>query len=109
VETARKHGIDLTGHRARMFSRQDFSRYDRIYVMDRNNYRDVISLARDEEEEGKIDFLLNLSEPGSNREVPDPWYGGIEGFENVYRMIDQACDVLAAELNGNVKSDKQSP
>lgn len=106
VETARKHGINLSGHRARMFSRMDFNRYDRIYVMDRINYRDVMSLARDEADEGKVDYLLNLIDPGSDREVPDPWYGGIEGFEKVYRMIDQACEVLAGQLNGSDKKEK---
>ncbi len=103
VEVARRHGIDLTRHTASMFSERDFDRFDRIYVMDRHNYRDVMSLARDSQDEKKVDYLLNLSEPGSDREVPDPWYGGMEGFENVFRMIDRACDQLAGEVQAGKK------
>jgi protein-tyrosine phosphatase len=46
----------------------------------------------------KVDFLMNLVNPGANTPVPDPYYGGNEGFENVYRMIDQATDVLIEKI-----------
>jgi protein-tyrosine phosphatase len=95
---AMQHGISLNGHVARKFTARDFDRYDRIYVMDRYNYRDVISLVRDESDHRKVDFILNLSHPGENREVPDPYYGGKDGFEKVYNMLDEACGVLADEI-----------
>ena len=98
LEVAATHGIDLTDHVARMFTARDFDHYDRIYVMDRTNYNDVMGLARDSEDEKKVDFILNLVTPGENRPVPDPWYGGKEGFEKVFRMLDQACDQLVQEI-----------
>ena len=98
VAVAAAHGIDLTDHVARMFSTRDFDYFDRIYVMDRRNYSDVKRLARSREDENKVDFILNLVTPGENRPVPDPWYGGADGFEKVYRMLDQACDILVKEI-----------
>ena len=101
VEVARAHSIDLKGHTARMFTVRDFDNYDRIYVMDRTNYNDVMGLARDSKDEQKVDFILNLVRPAENRPVPDPWYGGREGFEKVFRMLDEACDALVKEVSIN--------
>jgi protein-tyrosine phosphatase len=98
VAVAAAHGIDLSDHRARMFTARDFDQFDRIYVMDRSNYNDVMGVARDTADEQKVDFILNLSAPGENRPVPDPWYGGKENFEKVYRMLDEACDILVKEI-----------
>lgn len=100
-EIARKNGISLGDHVARKFTTRDFDTFDRIYVMDRYNHRDVMSLTRNASDENKVDFILNLTHPGENREVPDPYYGGRDGFEKVYHMLDAACDVLADQmLNG---------
>jgi protein-tyrosine phosphatase len=99
VAVAKAHGIDLNGHTARMFTVRDFDHYDRIYVMDRTNYNDVMGVARDSSDEQKVDYIMNLVHPGENRAVPDPWYGRKEGFENVFRMLDEACDILIKELH----------
>jgi protein-tyrosine phosphatase len=101
LAVAAAHGIDLTGHVARMFTVRDFDHYDRIYVMDRTNYNDVMGTARDSEDEGKVDYMMNLLTPGENRPVPDPWFGGKEGFEKVFRMLDEACDALVKEVSIN--------
>jgi protein-tyrosine phosphatase len=109
VAVAAAHGIDLSDHVARMFTTRDFDRFDLIYVMDRTNYNDVMGVARDSEDERKVDFILNLVTPGEDRPVPDPWYGGKDGFEKVYQMLDQACDQLIREISPglrHVKSDK---
>lgn len=98
VNVASIHGIDLSSHIARMFSVRDFDLFDLIYVMDRNNYEDVISLARDQQDKQKVDFILNLVTPRENRQVADPWYGGKDHFEKTYRMLDQACDQIAQEI-----------
>jgi protein-tyrosine phosphatase len=98
VAVAAAHGIDLSDHIARMFTARDFDRFDRIYVMDRNNYEDVLRLARDQQDEEKVDFILNLVTPGENQQVPDPWYYGKDHFEKTYRMLDQACDQLARKI-----------
>lgn len=98
IAVAVAHGIDLSAHIARMFTVRDFDRFDRIYVMDRNNYNDVINLARDTQDEQKVDYILNVVYPGENRQVPDPWYGGKENFEKTYKILDEACEQLASDI-----------
>lgn len=98
VAVAAAHGLDLNGHAARLFTARDFDRFDRIYVMDRTNYNDVLGMARDSEDEQKVDFIMNLVTPGENRPVPDPWYGGRDNFEKVYQMLDKACLQLVKEI-----------
>ena len=98
IEVMSEHGIDISKQRMRLFKESDFDLFDRIYVMDRYNYQDVISLARDEKDIVKVDYILNVLEPGSDRMVPDPYYGGIPGFERVYEMLDKATDALALEI-----------
>ena len=108
LETAARHGIDISDHRARQFRVSDFDRYDRIYVMDSDNHEDVIGIARMEEDKMKVDHIMNLSHPGRNLPVPDPYYGGAEGFENVYHMLDQACELLIDDLQKREQEKKDS-
>ena len=108
-EIARKYGISLDSHVARKFTTRDFDHFDRIFVMDRYNHQDVMRLARHEADRAKVDYILNLSFPGENREVPDPYYGGRDGFERVYRMLDSACDILLEEVKPHRKTDKNRP
>ncbi len=91
IETALKYGIDISGQRCRKFSIHDFSNFDLIYAMDRQNYMDIISLARSEEEAGKVKLLMEGVQEGI-LEIPDPYYGGEDGFEKVYQLIDLACN-----------------
>jgi len=98
VATARKFGVDISGLVARQFSADDFLRFDKIYVMDKANYRDVLSLAKEESHRAKVDFFLNVTSPGSNADVPDPWYGGADGFVSVYKMLDEAAEALVAKI-----------
>ena len=60
--------------------------------MDTENYNNILNLAKYETEEQKVKLILNEIEPDSNSSVPDPYYGGEEGFENVYQMLDLACE-----------------
>lgn len=98
VEITRKYGIDISGTRSRLFNVSDFDHYDKIFVMDKRNYMDVMYEARNEDDKEKVDFLLNQINPESKNEVPDPYYGGNEGFENVFRLINQACDKIIIDL-----------
>ena len=98
VQIATKHGIDITDHRARLFTVEDFDRFDRIYVMDLGNYSDVIQLARTEADRNKVVLILDTIYPGQYREVPDPYYRGKEGFEKVYHLLDLACGKIADQL-----------
>ncbi len=97
IEVARRFGVDITDQRARQFKPTDFEHFERIFVMDNQNLRDVLRLAQKEEHRQKTQLLLDLLYPGQGREVPDPYYGGPEGFEKVFRLIEAACDYLIAE------------
>ncbi|HET9055708.1 MAG TPA: low molecular weight protein-tyrosine-phosphatase [Chitinophagaceae bacterium] len=91
-KVARLNGIDISKQRARQFVKEDFDRFDFIYVMDSSNYNDVKRMSGKYWNENKIDLLLNEIHPGQNRAVPDPWYGTEEGYHEVFKMIDEACD-----------------
>ena len=98
IEIANKYGIDLTSQRARQFSVNDFDEFDKIYAMDSSNYANIISLARDENDRNKVDVILNESNPKSFQSVPDPYYGGENGFQDVYEMLEEACDIITQKL-----------
>ncbi len=98
IAIADKKGLDIRHQKGRQFKAQDFIDFDHIYVMDGSNYNDVLSLAKSDEEKSKVKLLLNELFPGENVDVPDPYFGLQNGFESVYDMIDQACDVIADKL-----------
>ena len=98
IEVAQKYGIDITDQRSRPFETYDFSKFNYIYVMDQQNYKDVISQAQSDEDRNKVSLILNSIEPKSNAEVPDPYYGGKNGFEHVYQLLDNACENIANQL-----------
>lgn len=97
-ENALNHNLDISDITSRPFKPEDFERFDRIYVMDQSNMENVLLLARKREHETKVDLLLNCLEPGCNKSVPDPYFGGPEGFEKVFTMLDKATENLANEL-----------
>ncbi|KAA5824752.1 low molecular weight phosphotyrosine protein phosphatase [Algibacter amylolyticus] len=98
IAVARKYGLDISNLKGRQFNVTDFDTFDLIYVMDQSNYNNVIKLARHNEDIAKVKLILNEVHEGKNYEVPDPYYGGDHGFENVYQMLDEACDVIASSL-----------
>jgi protein-tyrosine phosphatase len=95
IDIAKKHDIDLTSQRARQFSIKDFDDFDKIYVMDNDNYSKIISLARSQEDMDKVDLILNEIYPEEYKSVPDPYYGGDEGFQNIYNLLETSCEVIA--------------
>ena len=98
IDTAYKNGLDISNQKARQFSANDFEEFDYIFVMDNDNYRDVIKLAKTEEQRNKVDLILNQLFPKENVDVPDPYYGLQNGFDMVYNMLDETCDILAKKL-----------
>lgn len=98
VDIARKNNIDISHQKCRKFLVSDFDDFDRIYVMDNSNYQHVVNLARNLQDKKKVDLILNLIYPGEDMDVPDPYYGGAQGFRDVFNMLDRACDVLVNEL-----------
>lgn len=100
IAVAHKYGLDISSQRCRQFTINDFDEFDRIYVMDKSNYRNVIAKARNVVDSAKVKLLMSESETNIT-EVPDPYYDSENGFENVYHMIDQACDLIANKLKNN--------
>ena len=98
IEIAKKYNIDLTPQRARQFSRSDFDEFDIIYAMDTNNYAHLISLAETKEKRNKVRMILNEINPLACESVPDPYYGGENGFQNVYDMLDKACGKIVQNI-----------
>jgi len=96
--TAMELGTPIESLRARQFLQGDYDEFDLIYAMDKSNYNNILSLARDASDKEKVKLILNESNPGMNLEVPDPWYGGKQGFYDVYRMLDEATDVILNNL-----------
>ena len=95
IEVASQYEINITNQRARKFTIKDFDIFDFIYVMDETNYQNILILARDQNDTRKVQMILNETTPGQNLSVPDPYYGGNQGFENVYAMLDEACEIIA--------------
>lgn len=96
--TGKKNGVPIDNLRGRQFSVSDYDEFDRIYVMDENNFKNVVKLARDERDLRKVNLLLSLTHPGESLSVPDPYYGGDEGFQHVFELLDEATDVLIKNL-----------
>lgn len=99
IAVAKINGVDITDQRARKFLVEDFDAFDIIYVMDNANYRDVIEMARNEDDIVKVKMILNEVFPNENLDVPDPYLGGGFGFKNVYKMLDEACEIIAKKIN----------
>lgn len=99
IEVAGKYGIDITNQRARKFTVKDFDTFDYIYAMDESNYQNILMLARTNDDKSKVQLILNEAHPTKNLAVPDPYYGGNQGFENVYTMLEQACEIIANKLS----------
>lgn len=100
IKAAKKQGIDLSG-RARLFVKADFDKFDRIYVMDTKNYRDVKDLVRKPSDLEKIEYLLNALYPGENKLVPDPYLQGEHNCQVVFDLLDKATTKIVENLKSH--------
>ena len=98
IAIAKKNKLDISRQKGRQFTTRDFDFFDYIYVMDNSNYNDVIELSKNEEQKNKVQLILNELFPNENVDVPDPYFGLPNGFNTVYKMLDEACDVIAKKL-----------
>jgi protein-tyrosine phosphatase len=97
-QVAARRGFKYDG-RARQFKQSDFDKFDLIIAMDTQNRANLRSLARSREDESKIHLMREFDSLGRpNDSVPDPYYGGIDGFENVYDIVERACQGLLEAL-----------
>ncbi len=98
IDIANKHGIDITDQRAAQFTTSHFKKYDYIYAMDNSNYQNILKLAKNNHDKNKVKLILEELHPDSGLDVPDPYYGGAQGFEDVYQMLNKACDIIVYNL-----------
>ncbi len=96
-DTARKRGVDLSGQRARRVEKSDFAHYDYVLAMDRENLRLLREICPAEHQH-KVSLFMKFAEGRGEREVPDPYYGGPQGFERVYEMVEEAAVGLMQEV-----------
>jgi protein-tyrosine phosphatase len=98
IAVAKKNGLDISNQKCRQFHISDFETFEYIYVMDASNYSDVMEMAQNQTQKDKVDFILNELFINENVDVPDPFYGLPNGFDNVYEMLDEVCTLLANKL-----------
>ncbi len=98
MQTAHQFGIDISYQRSRQLRLSDFEEFDRIFAMDRSNFRNILKLTNTLAYHQKVEMILDLVSPGANMEVPDPYFGGEQGFVEVFQMLDKAVLKLLDEL-----------
>lgn len=103
IDVAKKNNLDITNQRGRQFTSEDFKIFDHILVMDNYNYEDVIAQAENEEDKQKVKLILDYAIPGEHLDVPDPYFGGKSGFDDVYDMLNKACANFVNKENLNEK------
>ena len=98
VAVARRHGVDLPGRARKLVGDDDGQRFDLVLAMDAQNARDAVEMGVPESRVRLMRSFDPTADAGA--EVPDPYYGGDRGFDDVYDMLVRACDGLLDELLG---------
>lgn len=98
IDYMRKKGLDISSLRARQFTPADFARFDIIYAMDDSNYANILSLAKNDEERSRVKMILNEVFANEDHPVPDPYFGGVEGFREVFDLLDEAASAIVRKL-----------
>jgi len=106
--TARAHGVFLDGQRARQFSRRDLAQYDHIFVMDKENLQDVLFLDHDDSFGHKVRLFREFDPEPGDFQVPDPYYGGPEGFEKVFQIVERTSQKLLEALANEYDLDRKN-
>ena len=98
ILTADTRGVSIENLKARAFTKSDFTDFDHIYVMDKSNLEDVLELAENDADKSKVSLILNEIDPLSDAEVPDPYFGGQDGFAHVYELLNEATDRIIEKI-----------
>jgi len=98
IEVAKTNGIDISSQSARQFKVSDFDTFDFIYAMDQSNYTNIISLARNSDDIGKVKLFLEDNNAVANKNVPDPYYGDLNHFKEVFDLANDTCTIIAQKL-----------
>ena len=98
--TAARHGIDIGGQRARQVASDDFGTFEYVLAMDRDNLR-TLHRAAPKTHRDRVRLFLDFGADDSAHDVPDPYYGGPEGFEDVYALVEDAATGLLRHIRQN--------
>ncbi|SEM25938.1 protein-tyrosine phosphatase [Chryseobacterium taichungense] len=98
IKTAAHHGIDISKQRSRSIIANDFEIFDKIYCMDVDVLADVVSKARNEDQRQKVSLFLEALGDHQNAEVPDPYWGDMTDFEDVFQLLDRGCESILKEI-----------
>jgi len=98
-KVARLNGTDISQQRARKFIASDFEAYDKIYALAEDVLDEMRRIGKNKFDPARTDLLMNELYPGKNMDVPDPYYGPEKGYHDVYKMIEQACDVIISKYS----------
>lgn len=99
IAAGARAGLEVTG-RARKFNAVDFDRYDMILVMDKSNLADLMEMSPSKEAQAKIRLFRTFDPKTDEDEVPDPWGGPAEGYDETIRIVTAAADGLVGTLTG---------
>lgn len=99
-KAALKRGIDMSAQRARQVVADDFDRFDYLIAMDKSNLAGMVALA-DASKHHKAQLMMDFAQTDFS-EVPDPYYGGGDGFELVLDLLEQACEGLLEQIESDV-------
>jgi protein-tyrosine phosphatase len=95
------NGIDISQQRARRFTTEDLTQFDKIYALAGDVLNDIQRITGNKFDSAKVDLLLNEQYPGKNLDVPDPYYGGEPDFHEVFELLDEVCDQLILKYQNN--------
>lgn len=98
IGVAAERGLDISKLCARQFRPADFREFDLIFAMDSTNYRDILSLAAEEDAKAKVHLFLPYCGINDPADVPDPWYGDKKDFIQVYQLLEKACEKAISKL-----------
>ncbi len=94
VNIGKRHNIDISQYRSRLFSVDDFEKYDHIYALDSHTYGYAIDFARNQSDVEKVDYLSNVMGVSSNKDIPDILHRNLDESDDVFKTLEKACDKL---------------
>ena len=100
-QVAEKNGVSMAGQYAQQFQLSDLDYYDIILAMDRDNLRNIQRLDAGKKHAHKIQLFREFDPEPGDMQVPDPYYGGARGFDNVFSIVDRTARVLLDRLSSS--------
>jgi protein-tyrosine phosphatase len=93
-KVAKIHGVDISKQRSRKFTAADMDNFDKIYAMAADVLSDIKTIAGENFNANMVTLFLNEQYPLQQKDVPDPWYGGEDGYHKVYQIIEEGCKAI---------------